>query len=125
MKTLVTLFACLSLVACVANTDTHESNGSSNPPSDNSINLPSDGPGSAGYGCNVASYVHVTVDGHGYWVQVPTLCDPSPYIFKGDPGPDLGDPYDDKVGPVTNEEIMEKLYAKLAASSGTHSAPVQ
>jgi hypothetical protein len=125
MKTLVALVACLSLCACVANTESHATDTSAGTPSNNGDYGEYGHGGDEGYGCNQASYVHVTVDGHDYWVQVPTLCNPNPDIYKGDPGPDMGDPFKDNEGPVTREQIVEKLYARLAAPSGAHSSPVQ
>ena len=125
MKTLVTLLACLSLASCVANTDSSAPDTSSSVPSDNGINLPDNGSGSAGYGCDRVDFVHVVVDGHAYWVQVPTLCNPNPDIYKGDPGPDEGDPYDTKSNPETTQAIMEQLNARIATSGGARSSAVQ
>ncbi|SRR5579885_2392236 len=124
MKTLVTLLACLSLVACVANTDTHETNQST-PTQDSPGTLP-DGPGSYGFGCEGHdTYTHLTVDGHSYWVHIPTLCNPNPDIYKGDPGPDMGDPYDTKSNPATTQTILEQLNARIATPSSARSSAVQ
>jgi hypothetical protein len=124
MKTLaIVLGACLCLVGCTANTDSSESEDTH--PAESSSGSGEYGwghGGDEGFGCNQISFIHVTVDGHAYWVQVPTLCDPNPYIYKGDPGPDEGDPYEDE---MNRSQIVEKLYAKLAATGGTHSAPHQ
>jgi hypothetical protein len=63
-----------------------------------------------GYGCYHVEYKSVVVFGHLYWVSIPSICNPQPYIFKGDPGPDKGNPWDD-TDPVTKEEIMDKFYS--------------
>lgn len=124
MKTLaIVLGACLCLGACAANTDSSDSETNQPVDSSSSGEYGWGHGGDEGFGCDHVSYVHVVVNEHGYWVQIPTLCDPNPYIYKGDPGPDVGDPYDGRE--VTQEQIMEKVYAKLAASGGTHSSPNQ
>jgi hypothetical protein len=125
MKTLVALLACLSLASCVANTDSSDPDSSVNVTVDDSINLPPNGPGSSGFGCDRVDFVHVVVDGHAYWVQVPTLCNPNPDIYKGDPGPDEGDPYDTRANPETTQAIMEQLNARFATSGGARSSAVQ
>jgi len=125
MKSLfVVLGACLSLVACVAPVDSTETEAVVNQDVSEEPyggwDKP-EGPAS----CYVVSMLHVVVDGHDFWVQLPTLCDSTPYIFKGDPGPDFGDPYDDRYGTVINEDIMDAFHAKLADPSRKHIAPVE
>jgi len=121
---LVVLGACLSLVACVAPVDSTETEAVVNQDDSEEPYGGWDKP-EGPTGCNVVSMLHVGVEGHDYWIQVPTFCDSRPYIFKGDPGPDFGDPYDDRYGPVANEDILDAFNARLADTSRNHSAPVQ
>ena len=76
-------------------------------------------------GCSQAvSYLHIVVDGNEYWVAVPTFCAEAISIYKGDPGPDMGDPYEGD-GPVTVEEILEKFNDRLLESSRAGSTSLQ
>lgn len=121
---LVVLSACLSLTACAVNTDSE--------PEETTVQNGNNGEYDGAWhqdegpiGCDRVSLIHVAIDGHDFWVQIPTLCDRRPYIFKGDPGPDIGDPYDDRYGPIPNEDILDSFHARFAAPSNAHSAPVQ
>ena len=49
----------------------------------------SDGPG---YFCSSDIY-EIILDNHHYFVSIPSLCDQHTYIYKGDPGPDIGEEY--------------------------------
>jgi hypothetical protein len=49
----------------------------------------------------------VVVDNSTWYVELPTLCDPNPYIFKGDPGPDMWKKYHGK-DPVWQEKIVRE-----------------
>ena len=122
---LVVLGVCFSLSACVAETESSESQEETEEVGSGEINLGGNTHKEGGFGCDDVSYIGVTVAGHHYWVQIPTLCDRRPYIYKGDPGPDRGDPYDDREGPVTREEILEKFNEQHSAYGSNHSSAVQ
>lgn len=45
--------------------------------------------GPKGWNDCVPYIVKVVIDNTTWFVELPSLCDPIPYIFKGDPGPDM------------------------------------
>lgn len=63
-----------------------------------------DGPG---YRCDPYLY-KVKVKDMTYFVSLPSLCNTKPYIFKGDPGPDMGEKYED-LDPILQEEVIRAV----------------
>jgi hypothetical protein len=114
---LIVLSACLSLTACMANTE------STVPDDTNAVSDGNNGEFGSWHhdegpvGCNRVSFIQVTIDDQSFWVQVPTLCDPTPYIFKGDPEPDWEQPYNDRLDPEIREDIRESFNARFVAPS--------
>jgi hypothetical protein len=120
MKTVLALMlACACASGCMAEVDPSAKTDKQSTGPDPSLAYPATG-SSLGYDCNVPdNFVYLTVQGHSYWVRIPTACNSNPDIYKGDPGPDVGDPYDNK-DPVSKEMIIqvfsEKYAAKIAAA---------
>ena len=94
----------LCLAACVGNTDTSS-------PEDESVvddSATDDNWGDwrdrddYGYGCDQVSVHKIEVDGKDYWIEIPIACDPSPYVFRGDPEPN--DPLEER-GLDTQEDV--------------------
>lgn len=61
-----------------------------------------DGPG---YHCDPYVY-QIKMNNHLYLVSVPSSCDSRPYIYKGDPGPDMGEELKN-IDPIVQNEIIE------------------
>jgi|ERR1035437_1869122 hypothetical protein len=55
--------------------------------------------------CDSFSVYSVVVGGHTYLVSVKSPCDATRYVFKGDPGPDMGQPWDSR-DTVSKEDIL-------------------
>lgn len=113
---LIVMTACLSLTACAMDTE-NNANDDSPLPQNNGVYLAGNHQDDGPVGCNQVSFLHVILQGHEYWIQSPTLCDDQPYIFNGDPGPDVGDPYEDKFGPVAKEDILGAYNDRIAEAS--------
>lgn len=106
MNKLLVALCMVSLTACITNTESSvddDSNPNSGLPVE-SFWIGDKGP----VDCNQQSFVHVQYNGHDFWVQVPTMCDRIPYVFRGDPGPDFGNPIDNNNSIMTNEGLITK-----------------
>lgn len=97
------------LCACGGSPDETGSSLKQSPSSD-SISL--DDGSNYGSPCDRRDTQQITVDGHTYVIDVPTLCNPYLGIDKGDPPPDRWQPWDDK----------ENFYAPHA-NPGSQSSP--
>lgn len=121
---LIVLFACMSLTACAANVD-------SIAPEETDVDVGNNGEYSATHqdegpvGCDRVSFMQITIDNQAYWVQLPTLCDNSPYIFKGDPDPDFEHQYTDHEEFASREEIVNEFNDRVAPSSRLSFSAIQ
>lgn len=114
---LIVLSACLSLTACMANTESTVPEETKAVDDGNNGDYGNWHHDEGPIGCNQTSFVHVALNDQSFWIQVPTLCDPTPYIFKGDPEPDFENPYNDRLSPVEREDIRESFNARFIAPS--------
>jgi len=87
-KLLLTVLA-VGLSGCIASTPPIDSGDTSNNNDTSSDRIYEDKGGSKGWDDCVPYLVKVVVDNTTWFVELPSLCDPVPYIFKGDPGPDM------------------------------------
>jgi hypothetical protein len=109
-KFLFTVVAATCVLACggVKESDPNHST----PAKDDVFYLDTPGGSGDSFGCNTTrvTYVYVTVKDHSFWVEIPTACNSAPQIYKGDPGPDMGDPYN--YNEVSREEIVQAFELK-------------
>lgn len=101
------LLGCLSLTGCLGYSDpsdhiTIDTINESDPAENYPWYRGADGPG---YDCN-SSFVELKYKKIIYIVQLPSSCDPNPYIYKGDPGPEFWQPIED-VDPYLKESIVK------------------
>jgi hypothetical protein len=104
---LVGLVVALSLCACVVGTDSSETDESlTGPVNQEEMGGSREPDTSKGAGCLRTTMVSVTVENHTYWVTIPVACNLEPYIYMGDPGPDMGNPWT-VTNPVPREKIIQ------------------
>lgn len=108
MKNFIAILTSLLLVGCVVSPAPIEykfiANDDETSISDFRWYPDNDGPG---YHCDPFVY-QVTIDDHLYLVSVPSSCDPRTYIYKGDPGPDMGKELEN-LDPIFQEKIVKMV----------------
>lgn len=97
MRNLFTiLLGCLLLTGCLASPSSVENTKQI----DDNTSVPVEntrwyqGPDGPGYYC-VPDIVELKFNNKSYFVELPSMCDPNPYLYKGDPGPEIWEPIED------------------------------
>lgn len=63
-------------------------------------------------GCGSLQYTVTLVDGVPTWIPLPMVCGLGPHIDKGDPAPDMGDPWKRVLPGMKEYRAQEKSYQK-------------
>lgn len=94
MKTLITLM-CICVFGCGSAPETIEqaTPSKANDPAPVTYTNPSQ----IVSGCGSVQYTVVMVEGVPTWVPRPMVCGLGPHVDKGDPAPDMGDPWETKL----------------------------